>query len=163
TVDKSVTILGPGPANLTVDANHLSRVFDITPGHTVTIDGLAIVNGDASFQFPGNSGGGIFNDHSTLTVSNCTFSGNSSISRGASTGTTTRTGADSTAGGNAADRASGNGGGSYTVGRSGSATLTVTASTISGNSAGGGGGIYNNGGSSISNCIVSGNSAGGGG
>ena len=263
TVDKSVTILGPGPANLTVDANHLSRVFDITPGHTVTIDGLAIVNGDASFQFPGNSGGGIFNDHSTLTVSNCTFSGNSAISRGggifsdgnndgvsgsatltviacslsnnsaesgggicndgiqsgsatltviastingnlassagggilnqgfkgngaltviASTissnsaaggggifsegadfGSATLTIVNSTLSGNSADSASGNGGGIYNFGRSGSATLTVTASTISGNSAGGGGGIYNNGGSSISNCIVSGNSAGGGG
>src|SRR6186713_1731773 len=33
-VDRNVTILGSGAANLTVDANLLSRVFRITPGHT---------------------------------------------------------------------------------------------------------------------------------
>ena len=45
-VDKSVTILGPGPGNLTVDGNAASRVFRIkTPGHTVSIDGLTIANG----------------------------------------------------------------------------------------------------------------------
>src|SRR5437667_2622861 len=47
-VSNSVTILGPGPANLTVDANRLSRVFFITSGHTVTIDGLTIANGSAT-------------------------------------------------------------------------------------------------------------------
>ena len=57
-----------------MDANHLSRVFHITTGHTVTIDALTIANGLADgTSFPGNSGGGIYNDHSTLTVSNCTL------------------------------------------------------------------------------------------
>jgi len=122
-VDKSVTILGPGPANLTVDANHLSRVFHVTPGHTVTIDGLSIVNGSLFGLFPASAGGGIYNDHSSLTVSNCTLSGNS---------------------GNAVDLTLG--GGIFNDGSGGgNATLTVANSTISGNLATDGGGIFNNG------------------
>src|SRR5262245_22008948 len=72
-VSNNVVIHGPGPANLTVAANHLSRVFIITPGHTVTMVGLTITQGSAT----GGSGGGILNDHSSLTVSNCVISGNS--------------------------------------------------------------------------------------
>ena len=44
-VNKSVTILGPGAANLAVDANQLSRVFRITAGHTVVFEGFKITNG----------------------------------------------------------------------------------------------------------------------
>ena len=65
-------------------------------------------------------GGGIYNDHATLTLNNCTISGNT------------------------ADQ--GSGGGIYNDGYGGSATLTVTNCTISGNSAWPGGGIYNYGG-----------------
>ncbi len=44
-VDKDVTISGPGANNLAVDGNAQSRVFDINPGKTVTIDGLTVANG----------------------------------------------------------------------------------------------------------------------
>src|SRR6266852_5528046 len=76
-VTNSVTILGPGPANLAVNGNAASRVFHIS-GTVVTIAGLTITNGRAD-----SGGGGIFNDHSILTVSACTLTGNSATnSRG---------------------------------------------------------------------------------
>src|SRR6266581_7984433 len=70
-VSKSVNILGPGASNLTVSGNHASRVFRISSRTTATITGLTIANGVAG------SGGGIFSDHATLTVSNCFVTGNS--------------------------------------------------------------------------------------
>ena len=106
-VTNSVTIVGPGPGNLAVDGNSVSRVFHIQNAGTVAISSLTVSNGS----------GGIFNDHSTLTVSNCTLIGNV---------------ADS-------------GGGIFNDGSFGSATLTVIASTLILNSAGFGGSLYNNG------------------
>jgi len=93
-------------------------------------------------EVPG-AGGGIYNDHSTLAIDHCTVSGNHGSV----------------------------GGGVYNDGYSGTATLTVTNSTFSGNSVaapysvGSGGGIYNNGsyGSAtltVANSTFSGNSAG---
>ena len=71
-VDKAITISGPGAENLAVNGNAKSGVFHVTGGN-VTISGLTITNGNAS----GNGvGGGIYNDHSTLTVNNSTISGN---------------------------------------------------------------------------------------
>src|SRR6266542_4329682 len=75
-VDKSVAILGPGANNLAIDGNAISRVFYIASGKTVSISGLTIANGSADL------GGGIYNDHSTLTVSSCTLSGNSALNDG---------------------------------------------------------------------------------
>src|SRR5882672_7571524 len=74
-VSNSVTIIGPGPGTLAVNGNYpntTNRVFYITQSNHVTIAGLAITNGNAGIDW----GGGIFNDGSTLTVSNCTISGN---------------------------------------------------------------------------------------
>jgi len=93
-------------------------------------------------ESPG-AGGGIYNDHSTLAIDHCTVS----------------------------DNLGSGGGGVYNNGYSGTATLTVTNSTFSGNSVGApymvgsGGGIYNNGsyGSAtltVANSTFSGNSAG---
>jgi hypothetical protein len=70
-VDHSITISGPGAENLAVNGNAKSRVFHVT-GENVTISGLTITNGNVS-----GLGGGIYNDHSTLTVNDCTISGNS--------------------------------------------------------------------------------------
>src|SRR5438132_7839156 len=72
-VDKAITISGPGAENLAVNGNAKNRVFHVTGGN-VTISGLTITNGDASGNVLG--GGGIYNDHSTLTVDNSTISGN---------------------------------------------------------------------------------------
>ena len=163
-VDKSVTILGPGPTNLTVDANHLSRVFVITPGHTVTIEGLRIVNGSSI-------GGGIFNDASMLTVNNCVLSGNSSSGDGGAIFNFCRFDGNATLKVNnstlSANSATDDGGGIYNVAPgSGSAALTVKNSTLSGNSARNGGAIYNDGGTqggaatvALGNCTLTGNLA----
>src|SRR5215510_4074582 len=69
-VNRSVTISGLGANNLTVDGNANGSVFYINPLNSVTISGLTITNGNAQ------PGGGIYNDGG-LTVSNCTNSGNS--------------------------------------------------------------------------------------
>ena len=69
-VNKSVTVSGPGSNTLAVDANHASRVFYIAAGKDVTISGLTITNGSATPY-----GGGIYNDHASLTLSSCIVSG----------------------------------------------------------------------------------------
>lgn len=101
-----------GGGLLTVSGGNLSRVFTVNTGVTVSLVNLTIANGSAA-----NSGGGIAN-HGTLTVTNCTITGNT------------------------AAPASGWGGGIYVS----SGVATVVNSTISGNSAptssGFGGGIY---------------------
>ena len=151
-VDKDVMIDGPGADVLAVDANHTSRVFYISPGKTVAISGLTITNGNGNFDV----GGGIWNDHATLTVSNCTLSGNFSylgggiFNGGQFGGSATLTINNSTLSGNYTGDAlggSGMGGGIANWGEFGSATLIINNSTLSGNSAnyegGIGGGIVN--------------------
>jgi hypothetical protein len=104
-------------------------------------------------------GGGLYNG-GTLTVSNCTLSGNSGgddsgIGGGIeNSGTLMVTG--STLSGNYVIGSGGvhNGGGIWSSG-----TLTVSNSTLSGNSAYQGGGIFNLGTVTVSNSTVSGNSA----
>src|SRR5437764_12097012 len=139
-VNKIVSINGPGPNNLAVDANHASRVFHVSEGASAVISGLSIINGSAS----GLYGGGIYNNHSTLSVINCTLSGNSAASGGgigneSYQGTATLTVLNSTLSRNSAA----SGGGIYSEGQlDGSATLEVLNSTLSGNWATFGGAIY---------------------
>src|SRR5204863_426442 len=85
------------------------RIFQIGAGADVTISALTIRNGIANFSV----GGGIFNNHATLTVSNSTISGNS---------------------------ATVNGGGIFNDGFTGSATLTIGDTILN---AGGGANISN--------------------
>jgi hypothetical protein len=113
-VDKSITISGPGPNLLAVSASGLQSgsVFHVTADHTVTIEGLTI--SDAV------NGGGIYNDHATLTINDCVVTHNQTVW----------------------------GGGIYNDGRFTSASLTILNSTIDRNCAclsggGVGGGIYN--------------------
>src|SRR5438477_6345822 len=145
-VNKIVSINGPGPNNLAVDADHASRVFHVSEGASAVISGLSIINGSA----PGLYGGGIYNDHSTLSVINCTLSGNSAdaptgggggIYNDASYGTASLWVLNCTLSGNSA--VYGYGGGIYSEGQlDGSATLGVLNSTLSGNWATFGGAIY---------------------
>src|SRR6266446_3513095 len=132
-VNKSVTINGPGADVLAVDGNVAGRVFFITLGETVTISGFTIRNGHA-----GNAGGGIDNeDGSTVTVTNCTLSGNSAgLGGGMFNGGPLTIGSTTIS-----DNSASNGGGIY---NSGGSTTTLTNSTVSGNTAGSGGGIFNN-------------------
>lgn len=123
-VDKSVTINGAGADMLAIDANMASRVFQIglgQIGETVTISNLTIRNAQ------GNFGGGIFITNAvTATIINCTVSGSSA----------------------------GFGGGIFND----AALLTIANTTISGNIASEGGGAYNNGALTITNSTLSGNS-----
>ena len=141
-VDKDVTISGPGANHLAVDGNAQSRVFQVNPGKTVTIDGLTVQNGYSDF-----GGGGIDNESAALTVSNSTISGNSASSSGGGIvngggASATLTITNSTVSGNSASF----GGGIYNEGsdfQGGPTLLIVSNSTLSGNSADSGGGIYN--------------------
>lgn len=109
-INKNLTINGPGANLLTVQRSADSfRIFHITSGGLNVISGLTIANGN-----PADSGGGIYNQsNSILTVTGCAISGNSVLSNGAFPSS---------------------GGGIYNV----NAALTLTNSTISGNTATGG-------------------------
>ena len=147
-IDKNISISGPGAGALTISRGTNAtpfRIFHVMPGHTVTIAGVTIRGGDAQGSFLADAGGGIYNDHSILTVNGCALTGNHANSYGA---------------------------GIFNDGHLGSASLTITTSTLNENvCAGGGGGICNFGESAgqvvlaISNTTLSGNSSvsGGGG
>ena len=149
----TTTITGLGANQLTISGNNASRVFDIS-GAIVDISGLTISNGYSV----NDSGGGVFNG-GTVTISNCTISGNLASANGGgieNVGTATITG--STISGNSGQF----GGGLQNL----TGSLTITGSTISGNSAAGdGGGINNLATLTITNTTISANlcgSAGGG-
>src|SRR6267142_2880963 len=72
TVDKNLTITGPGPDQLAVSGSLASRIFHIMSGHTVVIEGLTITNGRSAAQ---SDGGGILNE-GTLSLGNSTVSSN---------------------------------------------------------------------------------------
>ena len=127
-INKSITINGRGPNLLAVSRAQNApafRIFNLMPGRSVTIQGLTISNGFA----PGfGCGGGILDEGSSLSLINCTVSGNST---------------DGTGGGMCADA---------------NATLTIDSSTLSGNYAGDYGGAIANGGTlTINNSTLSGN------
>jgi hypothetical protein len=127
-INKSITISGLGPNFLAVSRAQNApafRIFNLMPGRSVIIQDLTISNGLAS-QF--GCGGGILDEGSSLSLINCTVSGNST---------------DGTGGGICADA---------------NATLTIESSTLSGNYAGDyGGGLANNGTLTINNSTLSDN------
>ncbi|MFN0111434.1 MAG: choice-of-anchor Q domain-containing protein [Blastocatellia bacterium] len=156
TIDKDLTIQGPGAQLLTISGNQASRVFNIgnvTPAINVTLSGLTIANGKVTGTNTFVEGGGI-NNRSTgiLTVINSTLTNNS---------------VSVTGGGRA------QGGAIYSNGANG--TLNVTNSTLTNNSASATGsdnngiggfvraaGIFNDGTSStvnVTNSTLSNNSA----
>jgi parallel beta helix pectate lyase-like protein len=156
-IHHNVTINGPGAGNLAVNGNAASRVFE-NFASDVTISGFTITNGSVT----NGGGGGIFSDggnSATLTLSNCTVSGNSAEFGGGivnSNGTLT-----------VSNCTISNNGGIFGGGgiSNSSGTMTLTNSTIIGNLAGGDGGGISNHGFRVSatlmvtNCIVRGNTA----
>jgi predicted outer membrane repeat protein len=161
-LSQSVTIDGNG-YQVTISGGNAVQVFEVNPGVNVTLNDLTIADGVASADQSGNQlGGGIYNS-GMLTVSNSTFTGNStgsiSGSGGAgiySTGVLTVT--DSTFTGNTAGSANGGGagGGIYSSG-----TLTVSDSDFTDNTAGGGAGIANTGTLTVTDSNISQNDADG--
>ena len=100
-INKDLTISGPGAGSLTIDGNASTVIFNIPPsGASVSISGLTITNGNNSgirnydgtltltdSTVSGNlencgGGGGIYNNSGTLTLTNSTVSGNSSSCAG---------------------------------------------------------------------------------
>jgi hypothetical protein len=173
-VDKDVIINGPGPDLLGVfrSSNAYFRIFHVMPNSTVTIAGLTI-SGGAGDQ---RGGGGILNDHATLTIEGCAvqnsfalqYNSGGGVYNNGSGGTATLTILNSSISGNGAYYA---GGGIYNDAQNGgSATMSLTGSTIDRNFAayngfplggGEGGGIYNDVGTvTVTNSVVSNNSAG---
>src|SRR4029078_482925 len=127
-IQKSVTLLGPGPANLRIDGGGDSRAFLIFNGTTNTFSGITITNAhaaNAATSLNGSHGGGIYND-GILTLSNCFIVGNSAGNGG--TGSSA-SGADGGTGG-----IGGDGGGIYSPGK-----LSLFSCVVSNNSAGNGG------------------------
>jgi hypothetical protein len=177
-VTNSVNITGSGPANLAVNGNFpqaTNCVFHITSNVVVAISSLMITNGRPSGGGVVDTGGGIFNDRSTLTVSNCAVVGNfgGGIRNKSGSGSATLTVCDCTISGNSTAKAFGGGAGIGNDGSFGNATVLILNTTISGNiqASGDGGGISCSGGFpgtsvvTIVNSTLSGNSAsyGGGG
>lgn len=152
TINKSLTITGPGEAILAISGNNTYRVFHINGSYTVSMSGLTIRNGNVTGVF---SGGGISNN-ATLEMTDCTVSGNTAnVSGGGIMNYGNLTMTNCTVSGNEADH----GGGIYNDG----GNVTMTSCTLSDNIAGdSGGGIYNNeyGNVTLTNCAISDNYAG---
>ena len=194
-ITESLRISGAGAAATLIDGNGTitrDRVFQIFSGAVVTMSGITIENGRASINGGGiandgdltlsnaliqnnqstsqtQGGGGIFNT-GTLAIGQSTFSGNSTQGNGGAidiiTGSATIS--SSLIDGNSAVASGGglaiNAGGAQPV------TVSITDSTLSGNSATGtlvngsatgglGGGLFNFGRLSITRSILSGNMA----
>jgi len=138
-ISDSVTITGPGSANLKIDAGGKSRIFDINDNNASTninveIDGLTLTGG-------GNvNNGGAIDSAENLSVNDLDITGNTALQEGGgifvTSGTTTIQ--RSTVSGNSAG---GSGGGIYAV-TVGGATTLIEGTTISTNTANMGGGIY---------------------
>src|SRR6266508_1132554 len=134
-IDKNLTITGPGANRLTVQrSTYAARIFNISPGVTVSISGITISNG---FAQDGPGGGGILNA-GVLTLTDCTISHNFT--------------------GNDFGGILGGGGVMNDNG-----TMIITDSTISNNQEsegqGGGGVLNDNGTMNITGCTISNNSA----
>ena len=141
-IDKNLEIDGPGADQLTISGSGLSGVFEITTdprARNVRMTGLTIADGIGVFTTFGHEGGGLFNWHADVTLTDCVFAGN--------------------AVGGPGDV--GRGGGIYSA----AGNLVLTNCTITDNQANGpdtatGGGIdFENGTLALNHCTISGNSA----
>jgi hypothetical protein len=168
-IDKNITINGPGPNTVTISgsfSNPPFRIFHVMPGHTATIQGLTISGGRVVFEV----GGGILNDHATLTVRDCTVEFNGSAEAGGgicndgSNGSATLSILNSTISANFSPFAAG----ILNDGDQGTATLTILDSLVNDNQSTNGsppydfgvaGGIANSGIMAITNSTISGNLA----
>ena len=165
-INTSITISGPGPNLLGVSRTGGNlRIFHITTGRTVTIEGLKIFGG-----YTNEPGGGILNEEAALTLNNCLVTGNfSGVAGGGlySSGTSARlTVLNSEVSLNFASGIAQGGGGSG-GGISSDGTLTITHSIVGGNavtnqppSPGSAGGIFSGGPAEISNSSIGGNAGG---
>lgn len=153
-------LTGAGADSTTIDASVLTdlgdpdRVFHLFLDKTVEISGVTITGGSSI------TGGGIWNDSSTgtLTLKSVTVSGNTSISFGAGIRNAGILNIlDSFISGNTTT----SGGGGIANYENPGAVISITNSTVSGNSANDGGGIYHYSGTTeITTSTISGNTVG---
>ena len=154
-IDKDLAVEGPGANQLTIARSGSAadfRVMRCGSNTNVTISGVTISNGR------GQGGGGILSQGATLTLTDSTITGNSAIDYGGTVsgggiynGDGTLRIVHSTIAGNSATNTGG--------GIANFASLFVTGSTISGNSANVGGGINSTRAVEITRSTISGNSA----
>ncbi len=145
------------PGGLTVSGNNTSRHFFVGNGKSLTLRGLTLAGGNGARAVGQGGDGGAISNVGTLTLTQCTLSGNSATNFGGAIfnfGTLTLT--QCTLSGNSANF---NGGAIFNS----SGTLTLTQCTLSGNSATNGGAIYNDDTLRPTQCTLSGNSATNGG
>jgi parallel beta-helix repeat protein/predicted outer membrane repeat protein len=182
--NKALTITGPGSTKLTISGNNNSRIFNLYGGSGVTtsITGLTLTQGKLTLYTQGagvfsnenlalsdvvisqcsgvGRGGGLSvhpGSSSTVTMTNCTISGNSGkYGAGAFLYRTNSTITNTTISGN---KASVRGGGMKLY----KGTATIDGCTISGNHAYGTGGaglfLYKLSSVTVKNCTISGNNA----
>jgi hypothetical protein len=143
------------PGGLQINGNHAVQIFNVASNITVFLNSLTIIDGSASGDFfPGFFGGVIYNG-GTLTLTNCTLSGNIAYNGGGIYNVGALTLNQCTLSGNSASGFNGTGGGIY---NDFEGTVTLNQCTLSGNSAALGGGIYNDGTLTLNECTLLGNS-----
>ena len=149
TITEELTLMGPGDDDLTISANGMSRVINVTANVPLTVEGLTITGGITT----GTDNGAGINSAGTVTLNNSTVSGNSSnVDGGGIFSNVSVTLTNSTVSGNSS---SAGGGGIRTSG-----DVTLTRSNVSGNSANANAGIYSRGTVTLNdNSTVSGNSS----
>jgi predicted outer membrane repeat protein len=158
TINTNLTIDASAlPGGLQINGNGSVQIFNVASNTVVFLNSLTITNGNGLAS--GVLGGGIYNG-GTLTLTNCTLSGNRAPGGCGISNDGTLTLNQCTLSGNSMSGNLANSGGSgiYNGG-----TLTLNQCTLSGNSAPGlvanGGGIYNDGTATLNQCTLSGNSA----
>jgi hypothetical protein len=171
-IDKDLTIIGPGAANLTIERDSASSdlfgIIEITAGHIVSISGITLAHGDGET--------GAIHNLGTVTLQNCAILENTAFDLGACAGAICNTGDLTILNSTIADNST-----SFAPAGISSSTgiLTLTNCTLSGNIVGGlangqqivldppqspGGALFISGGSAvITNCTIAGNIAGFGG
>jgi len=175
TITGTVVISGPGSTDITINGDELYRVFEVGNGASLTMSGITIRNG-----YMADSGAGIYNDHGTLSLSECVIADNSTVNLGGA-GILNDSGTVQLDSCVFADNSAGTGNGGGVRNNSGfvtivdttfinnrafhngaidnSGVMTVTSSLLADNQARVAGGIYNNGTLTITNSTLSGNIA----
>ena len=135
-IEENLTIKGPGPDKVRIDAGNLSRIFDITNGtpavKSVAISGLALLNGSSD-------GGGAIRSTESLALSRMYFQGNDATGPGGAVCVDTAGKFSMTASQVFGNTTTNNGGGLFILASQG---ITVSKSIFANNQADIGGGLY---------------------
>ena len=134
TIQSPIAITGPGaPLQLTIDAEHRSRIFQVSSGGTLALSRMTLRHGDAGEQ----DGGAILNEGS-LTLSACVLEANATQFDG---GAIHNTGTLSISASRLSNNAGLNGAALYNSG-----SLELTTTILADNATGGYGGMMGGGG-----------------